>query len=139
MPKLSKETAPNVEDFGPALDINGSIDDYTVDFVTIKQTHSLAGLFKGLAGEACPCPHWGYLFAGRITVGYADHDEVYEAGDAFYMSPGHVPAAEAGAEFVQFSPREALAEVRDVMMRNAKEMQGAPFSGESGAPNAAIA
>ena len=40
------------------------------------------------------------------------------------MSPGHVPAAEAGTEFVQFSPREALAEVRDVMMRNAKEMQG---------------
>jgi len=125
MAKVSKHTAPNVEDFPLALDINGAVDDYTVDFVTIKQAHSLAGMFKGLPGEACPCPHWGYLFAGRITVGYADHDEVYEAGDAFYMSPGHVPAAEAGSEFVQVSPGEALAEVRDVMMRNASDMQAA--------------
>ena len=86
-------------------------------------------MFKGLPGEACPCPHWGYLFSGRITVGYADHDEVYEAGDAFYMSPGHVPAAEAGSEFVQFSPREALAEVREVMMRNAKRDAGSAVLG----------
>jgi uncharacterized cupin superfamily protein len=125
MPKLSKDSAPNVEEFGPALDISGEVDDYTVNFVTIKQAHSLAGMFKGFPGEACPCPHWGYVFAGRITVGYKDHEEVYEAGDAFYMPPGHVPAAETGSEFVQFSSREGLAEVRDVMMRNAKEMRGA--------------
>ena len=91
MPKISKDTAPNVEDFGAAQDASGQVDDYTVDFVTIRQTHSLAGMFKGLPGEACPCPHWGYLFAGKITVNYADHDEVYEAGDAFYMSPGSRP------------------------------------------------
>ena len=125
MPKLSKDTAPSIEDFGPALDISGQVDDYSVDFVTIKQGHSLAGMFKGLPGEACPCPHWGYVFAGRITVTYADREEVYEPGDAYYMSPGHVPAAVTGSEFVQFSPREALAEVREVMERNAREMQGA--------------
>ena len=96
-------------------------------------------MFKGLPGEVCPCPHWGYVFSGRITVAYADHDEAYEAGDAFYMSPGHVPAAEAGSEFVQFSPHEALAEVREVMMRNAIAMQGAAgFSEESDAPTRAI-
>ncbi len=125
MPKISKDTAPDVEDFGAAQDASGQVDDYTVNFVTIRQTHSLAGMFKGLPGEACPCPHWGYLFAGKITVNYADHHEVYDAGDAFYMSPGHVPAAEAGSEFVQFSPREALADVRAVMMLNANGMQDA--------------
>lgn len=125
MPKISKDTAPDVEDFGAAQDASGQVDDYTVNFVTIRQTHSLAGMFKGLPGEACPCPHWGYLFAGKITVNYADHHEVYGAGDAFYMSPGHVPAAEAGSEFVQFSPREALADVRAVMMLNANGMQDA--------------
>lgn len=125
MPKISKDTAPDVEDFGAAQDASGQVDDYTVNFVTIRQTHSLAGMFKGLPGEACPCPHWGYLFAGKITVNYADHHEVYVAGDAFYMSPGHVPAAEAGSEFVQFSPREALADVRAVMMLNANGMQDA--------------
>jgi hypothetical protein len=41
------------------------------------------------------------------------------------MTPGHVPTAETASEFVQFSPADALAEVRAVMMRNAQEMQGA--------------
>lgn len=124
MPKISKHSAPDVQEYGPATDRSGDLDDYTVNFVTIEQTHSLAGMFKGLPGEACPCPHWGYLFAGKITVTYADREEVYQAGDAFYMSPGHVPAAEAGSEFVQFSPSEALAEVRAVMMHNAQRPAG---------------
>lgn len=125
MPKMSKDSAPNVDDVGPALDIGGHLDDYTVDFVTIRQGHSLAALLKGLPGDSCQCPHWGYLFSGRITVTYADHEEVYEAGDAFYMTPGHVPAADAGSEFVQFSPTEQLTEVTAQIKTNAQRiMQG---------------
>lgn len=125
MPKMSKDSAPNVDDVGPALDIGGHLDDYTVDFVTIRQGHSLAALLKGLPGNSCQCPHWGYLFSGRITVTYADHEEVYEAGDAFYMTPGHVPAADAGSEFVQFSPTEQLTEVTAQIKTNAQRiMQG---------------
>jgi quercetin dioxygenase-like cupin family protein len=119
MPKISKEDAPNVQEYGPALDISGELDNYTVNFVSIKQTHSLAGMFDGLPGDSCPCPHWGFVFRGKITVTYADREEVYLAGDAFYMPPGHVPGAEIGSEFVQFSPSHALAEVRATMMRNA--------------------
>jgi hypothetical protein len=125
MPKISKDSAPSVEEFGPAVDISGNLDDYTVNFVTIRQGHSLAALLKGLPGDSCQCPHWGYLFAGKITVAYAEREEVYEAGDAFYMAPGHVPAAETGTEFVQFSPRKELAEVRALMKANAERMQGA--------------
>ena len=42
---------------------------------------------------------------------YASGDpEVIEAGDAFYMPPGHVPRAWTPAhEFVQFSPTDELA------------------------------
>jgi hypothetical protein len=40
------------------------------------------------------------------------------------MLPGHVPAAEAGTEFVQFSPREQLAETLTAMQANAQAMQG---------------
>ena len=123
MPKISKDTAPDVEDFGPPRTP-------AAKSTTTPSTSSPSGRLtpspgcsRVCPGEACPCPHWGYLFAGKITVTYADRDEVYEAGDAFYMSPGHVPAAEAGSEFVQFSPREALADVRAVMMLNANEMQ----------------
>ena len=123
MPSLSTESAPNVQDFGPAVDRSGDLDDITVDFVTIKETHSLAPLLRGLPADSCQCPHWGYLLAGKITVSYADREETYRAGDAFYMTPGHVPAAEAGTEFVQFSPKEQLAETMAAMMANAQAMQ----------------
>jgi hypothetical protein len=109
MPRLSKDSAPNVQDAGPAIDPNGDLDDTTVSFVTIRESHSLAPLLRGLPGDSCQCPHWGYLVAGKITVSYTDREETYQAGDAFYMTPGHVPAAEAGTEFIQFSPREQLA------------------------------
>ena len=37
----------------------------------------------------------------------ADRDEVYEAGDAYYAPPGHIPVVTAGTEVVEFSPTEA--------------------------------
>ncbi len=72
-------------------------------------------MLKGLPGGNCPCPHWGYLVKGRMIVRYDDHEEVIEAGDAFYMPPGHAPEAEAGTEIVQFSPAEKLAAVVDAL------------------------
>ena len=70
-------------------------------------------------------PALGYLLAGTITVSYAGHRETYQAGDAFYMTPGHVPAAEAGTEFIQFSPRQQLAETVAAIRANAQRaMQG---------------
>ncbi len=51
MPKLSKDSAPNVQDAGPAVDRSGDLDDTTVSFVTIRQSHSLAppGVLRFLA------------------------------------------------------------------------------------------
>ena len=122
MPKISKQSAPNVMDAGPSLDQGGRLDDYAVDFVTIRQSHSLAPLLAGLPGDSCPCPHWGYVFAGQVTVTYSDREEVFEAGDAFYMPPGHVPAATEGTELLQFSPKTELAEVIAVISANAARM-----------------
>ena len=34
-------------------------------------------LFKGFP-DGCQCPHWGYLFKGRMRVKYADHEEVID-------------------------------------------------------------
>ena len=80
---------------------------------------------KGLPGDQCPCPHWGYVLAGRVTYRFADHEEVFEAGDAFYLPPGHIPLAQAGSEIVQFSPSEELRTVSETMVRNLQAMQGA--------------
>ena len=124
MAKASK-TSAELHDFGPAQDWQAELEGYTVDFVSIRETHDLAPLLKGLPNDLCQCPHWGYVLSGRMTVRYADREEVYGAGDAFYMPPGHAPAAEAGSEFVHFSPSVELAITQAAIMRNAQSLSGA--------------
>jgi len=118
MPKVSKESASRVREFPLAVDRSEDLDGFSVSFVTIRETHDLAALLKGLPGDSCQCPHWGYVFKGKLTWRFADREEVYEAGDAFYVPPGHVPEAEAGSEFVQFSPAEQLRETEAAMTAN---------------------
>jgi hypothetical protein len=119
MPKVSLESASQGGDFGPVVDRSDSIDGYTVDFVTFREDVDATPLLKGLPDDQCPCPHWGYVISGRLTYRRGDGEEVFEAGDAFYLPPGHVPVGnEPGTEIVQFSPSEQLAEVVAVMTRN---------------------
>ena len=44
-------------------------------------------MFKGLPNDKCSRPHWGYVFKGRLTFDCGDHEEVFEAGDAFHVEP----------------------------------------------------
>jgi hypothetical protein len=125
MPKLSKDTAPDIEDAGPAMDRGGPLDEYTVDFVTIREGHSLAPVLKGLPGDSCQCPHWGYVTSGTLTFRFADREEVCEAGDAFYVGPGHTPSATAGTEYLQFSPADELQAVTAAIVKNMQAMQSA--------------
>ena len=112
MAKASSATADQVKDFGVAVDHSAQLDGFTVNFVTITQSHDLAPMLASLPAGKCTCPHWGYVLKGRVIVRYADdREEILEAGDAFYMAPGHAPEAEEGTELIQFSPTEQLAEV----------------------------
>ena len=79
---------------------------------------NLAPFLKGLPDDRCQCPHWGFVFKGRIVVRYADHEETIEAGQSFYMAPGHVPEAVEECEIVQFSPAEAMRVTDAAMARN---------------------
>jgi hypothetical protein len=124
MPKVSKATA-QIADHGVVVDAHEDIDGYTVNFVTFRQDIDGTPLLKGLPDDKCQCPHWGYVLKGRFTYQFADHEEVFEAGDAFYLPPGHIPFADAGSELVQFSPTEELLVVEDAMMKNMQAMQGA--------------
>ena len=63
------------------------------------------------------CLTASYVFKGRLTIRYGDHEETVEAGEAFYMTPGHAPAAEAGTELVQFSPAEQMAATTDAIKK----------------------
>jgi hypothetical protein len=117
MPSAAKHTTETVDEFPVAIDRHCELDGYTVSFVDIVETHSLGPLLAGLPGGHCRCPHWGYLFRGRLIVRYDDRDEVIEEGHAFYMPPGHVPDAVAGSEFVMFSPTDELRATEDAIAR----------------------
>jgi hypothetical protein len=123
MSKVSRESAPDVIDYGPAEDRGAQLDGYVVIFTSFREDWDLTPLLKGLPGDSCSCPHWGYVTAGRLTVRYGDREEVLEPGDAFYMAPGHVPAAVAGTQLVMFSPQAELAAV-EAAMRELMMQQG---------------
>ena len=63
-------------------------------------------------------PALGYVFKGKLTWRFGDRVEVCEAGDAFYVPAGHVPEAEAGSEFIQFSTTVELNETLAAMRAN---------------------
>jgi hypothetical protein len=89
-----------------------------VSFESVADDMDCRGIFGGLPDNRCPCPHWGFLFKGRITVHYADRVEVIEPGQAYYMEPGHEPVYAAGTEVVEFSPTDKLNEVIAQVLKN---------------------
>jgi hypothetical protein len=101
------------------VDLRDELDGYTVSFTSLLEDIDATPFMKGLPDDRCQCPHWGYVIKGKMTARYADRDEVFEAGDAFYTPPGHVPVTnEPGTEFVSFSPSEELRTAETVMIEN---------------------
>jgi quercetin dioxygenase-like cupin family protein len=70
-----------------------------------------------------PTPHWGYVFKGSFRVKYRDHEEVFNAGDVYYMEAGHTAIAEAGTEYLEISPAEQLGKTMAVIERNLAAVQ----------------
>ena len=125
MPKSSKDSASNVQHVeGIVDDHSEELDGYTVSFTSFLGDLDGAPLLRGAPDDRCQCPHWGYVFSGRITFRFPDRDETYEAGDAFYAPPGHTPHTYEGAEVVMFQPTDELAKTMEVMLRNLQSMSG---------------
>jgi mannose-6-phosphate isomerase-like protein (cupin superfamily) len=125
MPKTSRETASHVEDMGVVELRSEQIDGYTIEFSSFREDADGTPLFQGLPDDRCQSSHWGYVLSGRLTFRYADHDEVYEAGDAYYAPPGHVPVVTAGTEVVEFSPTEEYARTTAQIAKNLEALSNA--------------
>ena len=124
MPKVSKDSATGGGEYGPVTDRSDQIEGYTVNFTTFHQDIDATPLLKGLPDDRCQCPHWGYVLNGKMTFRYPDREEAFEAGDAFYTPPGHVPVAhEPGTEVVMFSPAEELEKTEEAIRKNMQAMQ----------------
>ena len=118
MPKTSRETASQVADLGVMESRSEELDGYTVEFTTFREDADGTPVFKGLPDDRCQSPHWGYVVRGKLVFHYADRSEIYEAGDAYYAPPGHIPVVTAGTEVVEFSPTEEYSRTLEVVGRN---------------------
>jgi hypothetical protein len=124
MPRTSRESASHVEDMGVMEGRYEDLGGYTVGFESFRQQVDAAPLFRGLPDDRCQCPHWGYVISGRMAFRFADHDEVYEGGDAYYAPPGHVPVVTAGTELIEFSPTADYQRTLEVVARNVAAQEG---------------
>jgi hypothetical protein len=129
MPRTSKAEAPIAFDEPEIearyVDLGG----YTVAYETHKADIDPAALFRGLPDDRCQCPHWGVVNHGKIIFRYADHDEVFEAGDVYYGAPGHLPLIFAGTELIEFSPTDEMKQTMDVLGTNLAAAKAAAGAG----------
>ena len=119
MPKVSRETASETIALeGLEVQLEHLEGGYSVCFESHTADADLADLFRGLPDDRSQLPRWGYVITGKVAFRFADREEHYEEGDAYYVPPGHTPIHFAGAEIVEFSPTEALAETIPVVLAN---------------------
>lgn len=76
------------------------------EYFTLAAGVDTTELFRGLEGDRCQCPHWGFVLSGRVTTIDANGaHETADANDLFYWPPGHNVRVDADAELVMFSPQ----------------------------------
>ncbi len=119
MPSASKSNATTKVTWdGVDIDHADLEGGYAVCFERHTADADLATLFRGLPEDRAQLPRWGYVIEGRIGFRFADREETYEEGDAYYVEAGHTPVYYAGTEIVEFSPTATLNETIAVMLRN---------------------
>jgi hypothetical protein len=91
------------------------------EYFTLAAGVDTTPLFQGLHGNACQCPHWGFVLRGRITTTDGNGTkETVETNDLFYWPPGHNVKVEADAEIIMFSPQHEHSVVIDHMIEMTK-------------------
>jgi hypothetical protein len=121
MPSANRMTIPVAVDEEMIEGRYAALDGYTVGFETFKQDADPAPLFAGLPDDRCQCPHWGVVTRGQLTFRWADHEETFVEGDAYYAGPGHLPLMTAGTTVIEFSPTDELNATMAVVGKNLAE------------------
>ncbi|HEX2052856.1 MAG TPA: cupin domain-containing protein, partial [Actinomycetota bacterium] len=76
----------------------------TVEFGRCEKAVDPTPLFRGLPDDMCQCRHYGYVVTGTYRFRGRDGVSAFTAGEAFLVTPGHIPLPEAGSEWVMFTP-----------------------------------
>jgi hypothetical protein len=119
MPNVSRGSADeSISMVGVDVRLTNFDDGYTVCFESHSSDQDLGPLFEGLPDGECQFRRLGYVVAGTVEFRIGGRTEIYTAGDAYYVPPGHVPIHHEGARIVEFSPTELLGETIGVVMAN---------------------
>jgi hypothetical protein len=91
------------------------------EYFTLAAGVDTTPLFQGLEGNACQCPHWGYVLSGQITTTDSKGvKETVKTHDLFYWPAGHNVKVDADAELIMFSPQHEHSVVIDHMIEKTK-------------------
>lgn len=87
------------------------------EYFSLGAGTDIAPLLKGLDGDACQAPHWGYMISGEVVVSYTTGtEETCSGSDLFYWPPGHSVRVVDDAEVILFSPQVEHTQVMDHML-----------------------
>ena len=104
-------------DFGDATGL-GKI---SGEYFSLSEGVDTTPLFKGLEGDLCQCPHWGFLLSGQlITTDAEGVQETVNEKDLFYWPPGHNVKVIKDAEIIMFSPQHEHSHVINHMIEKTK-------------------
>ncbi len=123
--RASREEIPVAFEEGGIVSRQGQWGEMHVARETAPAGMDTRPMFKGLPADSCQCPHWGYVIKGRARVIYSDREEVLEAGDAYYLEPGHNLVVEEDGEIVEFSPAGEYQRTMQAVAENMQAAQGA--------------
>lgn len=86
------------------------------EYFSLGAGTDIAPLLKGLDGDACHAPHWGFMISGEVVVTFNSGEEETTVGDdLFYWPPGHSVRVVKDAEVILFSPQAEHIAVMDHM------------------------
>mgnify|MGYP001166014486 CR=1 FL=1 len=110
-PDPKHEQHISIENFPKTMPVNhlNGWGGMTVAINELPAGTDLSPLLEGLKNNSCQVPHWGYIIKGSLRLKYDDGKEVVlNAGDVFYMPPGHTAAVVEDLKILDFSPEKEM-------------------------------
>ena len=123
--KISKEAIPvRMESPGTVMRSLPGYGGMTVAFNEMPAGTDIGPLLEGLEHNSCQCPHWGYVVEGAVLIKYDDGtEEKLNAGDVFYLPPGHTAIVEKDLKMIDFSPEDELKKVMEHIEKKLARIQ----------------
>jgi hypothetical protein len=123
--KLNRDGAPQVESMPGFEGRYVREDGYVLGFESFDQAGDFTPMYRGLPDDLCQSHHWGYVIRGRMILHRTEGDIVAEAGEAYYVGPGHT--GEIGlpdTEVIEFSPADEYDQTLAVVAKNLEAAAG---------------